>query len=271
MEVFQQPFGPCYSDLKGKTVLVTGGGSGIIGRGISMRLAVEGMHVFMCSRSEQAMVETTDLIHRLGGKASWVLADMSQPDQIANVFTKIKEETDTLDVLVHNAAAIAGGPMSKMEPETWHSIMATNADSAYYLSKYALEMMLPRESGNLIFISTVGVARSHRGLIVYDASKGALEAFTRALAVEVAPQGIRVNAIAPGPIRGKLSAEIPDLVVPFEKFKQPLVPMGRNGTALEIAGPVAFLASVQSSYITGQIITVDGGATSQLTPAGYPI
>jgi NAD(P)-dependent dehydrogenase (short-subunit alcohol dehydrogenase family) len=229
------------------------------------------MHVFMCSRKAEAMSETADLIHRLGGRASWVVADMSEPEQIANVYTRLREETDTLDVLVHNAAVMGGGPMSGTDPQTWHYMMATNADSAYYLSKYALEMMLPRKSGNLIFISTVGVAHSHYNQVSYDASKGALEAFARALAVEVAPNGIRVNVIAPGPIRGRLEADVPDLVVPFDDFKQPLVPMGRNGTALEIAAPVAFLASEQSSYITGQVITVDGGVTSQLVPPGHKI
>jgi len=262
-EVFRSPEGPCYGDLKGKVALVTGGGDGI-GRGISVRLAQEGMHVFLCGRTDEKLRETAGEIEGSGGEATPVVADVSEKGEIDELFSRILQATVGVDVLVHNAALVRGGSLSGTEEEFWHRMYATNVDSAYHLAKSCTETMVPRGEGNLIFVSTIGAVQSHHDMLAYDSSKCAVLGIMRSLALELAPHGIRVNALAPGATMSRVTG--PE--VPMEKMAQPYIPMGRRGTPAEMAAAVAFLASYQSSYITGQTLCVDGGATAQLSPRG---
>jgi len=280
-DVVRNPHGPCFAELRGKVALVTGGGQGI-GRGISRRLAAEAMHVFMCGRTEQALASNAEAIRQAGGRASFAVADVSRESDVAALFSRIREEAGTLDVLVHNAAMTDPATFAATDVAFWHRMFETNTDSCFYLAKQSAELMLPRPEqpakparcgGAMIFVSTIGVARAHRKLFAYDCSKGALEVFVRALAIELAEHGVRVNGIAPGPIavfrrghRTDLHERLYDADVPREILEHPQVPMGRSGTPMEIASVAAFLASEQASYITGQIITVDGGSVAQLTP-----
>lgn len=257
------PQGPCYSDLRGKVALVTGGGSGI-GRGLSLRLAVEGMHVVICGRTEATLTETVALAQATGGAAEAFVADVTEEDRIALLMAHVGERHGRLDVLVHNAALVRGGKLADTDTASWRKMFATNMDSAYYLAKAATPLMAPHHDAALVFISTVGATRAHHGMVAYDSSKGALEAFTRALALELAPEGIRVNGVAPGATKH----DIHETQVAAQALRQPYVPMGRSGTPAEMAAAVAFLASAQASYITGQILCVDGGATAQLSPRG---
>jgi NAD(P)-dependent dehydrogenase (short-subunit alcohol dehydrogenase family) len=278
-ETFRPPQGPCFADLRGKAALVTGGGAGI-SRGITGRLAAEGMDVFLCGRTEAKLQETAERIQQAGGWAVAVVADVSREEDIARLFARIREERQTLDVLVHNAALIDRGTLQKTDAAFWHTMYATNIHSAFYLAKQCAEMMVPRRSGNMIFISTIGATRPHQGMLAYDSSKGALDTFTRSLAIELAPLGIRVNAIAPGAIAGREPRGAPDSPwarhsklafepeINLEDFAQKYVPVGRFGMPAEIAAAVAFLASDQASYITGHVLCVDGGATAQLSPRG---
>ncbi|HEY3378261.1 MAG TPA: SDR family oxidoreductase [Armatimonadota bacterium] len=279
-EIVHPPQGPCFSDLQGKIALVTGGGAGI-GRGMSLRLAAEGMHVYICGRTEETLLETVDMIREQGGLATSVLADVANEDDVARVFTHIRGEQGTFDVLVHNAARVQSGSFEKTNADIWDDVFATNTRSAFTLAKQATELMIPKQSGSIIFISTIGASRGHYNMVAYDSSKGAVDSFTRSLAIELARYRIRVNAIAPGATLGRdmhrKSKEFPwrqrnELVyeeeVPFEAIAQPYIPLGRYGTPAEIAAAVAFLASSQSSYVTGQILNVDGGATAQLSPRG---
>jgi len=275
-QMFRPPQGPCFSDLQGKVALVTGGGSGI-GRGISHRLAAEGMQVFLCGRTEERLAKTAEDIRDSGGRATPVVADISREDQIADLFGRIREESGALDLLVHNAALVRGKTLAETDAPFWRAVFATNIDSAFHLAKQCTEMMIPRASGNLIFISTIGAVRAHYGMVAYDSSKGALNSLTRALALELSSHNIRVNAIAPGAVIGqesRRSAHSPrnvvafDPEIPMEHLRQPHIPLGRRGTPAELGAAVAFLASDQSSYITGQTLCVDGGATVQLSPRG---
>jgi len=256
------PWGPCYSDLRGKTVLVTGGGSGI-GRAISLRMAAEKMRVIMCGRTLSTLEETVGIITERGGQAMVIEADISSEVSVREMFARIRETTPTLDVLAHNAALVKGASFAHTSMEFWRQVLSTNLDSAFYLCKHAVEMMKLQGSGSIILISTIGAVQAHHNMIAYDTSKGGLESFCRALAVELAPDGIRVNCVSPGATLRKyyLNSEIP-----IEEIEQPHVPLGRYGLPAEHAAAVAFLASGQSSYITGTTITVDGGATAQLTP-----
>jgi 3-oxoacyl-[acyl-carrier protein] reductase len=273
------PHGPCFADLRGKAVLVTGGGAGL-GRGISLRLAEEGMHVYLCGRTLSKLEAVADRIRAAGGTATPLVADVGVEADVAAMFARIAAERGALEVLVHNAALNTPSSLARTDTARYREIMATNIDSAYFLTRAYAELMIPRGTGNLIFISTIGAQQAHYKMLIYDTSKGALEAFTRGTALELSAHGIRVNAIAPGAILGRDMSAHPDApwavknlaahedAVPLEMLAQPNIPLGRAGTPAELAAVVAFLASAQSSYITGQVLTVDGGATAQLTPRG---
>jgi 3-oxoacyl-[acyl-carrier protein] reductase len=261
---FRPPVGPCYADLRGKVALVTGGGSGL-GRGICLRLGAEGMTVCLCGRTAATIEETAALIREGGGTAVPVVADVSSAEDVTRLMAAVQEQAGALDLLVHNAALVRGGTLAGTTMDYWRQMFATNMESTYLLARAALELMVPRGAGALIFITTIGAQRAHHGMTAYDSSKGALDAFTRSLALELAPHGIRVNAVAPG----AMARDAHEPEVPARRLEQRLVPLGRRGTPAEIAAAVAFLGSEQASYITGQVLTVDGGATAQLSPRGY--
>jgi 3-oxoacyl-[acyl-carrier protein] reductase len=267
-DVIRPPQGPCYPDLKGKSALVTGGGSGI-GRGICLRLGVEGMRVFLCGRTEKALQETAELVRAGGGEAAHFVADLSQPEQIEALFKRLYGACESLDLLVHNAARKDGGPLQMLDWALWRTFMATNLDRSFLLTKKACETMIPRKSGCIIFISTVGGLRAHYRMVAYDTTKSGIDGFMRAAAIELAQHGIRVNGVAPGPIgtRGVVFKK----EIPANHLANPNVPLGRTGVPAEIAACVAFLASAQAEYIVGQTIYVDGGATTQLHPRGSPV
>jgi len=277
--VFHPPKGPCFTDLKGKVALVTGGGSGI-GRGISLRLAAEGMRLFICAKSMEPVHDAVREIEAAGGEATAVHCDVADSDDIVRLFEFIKTKTDRFDVLVHNAALMAGNrKIVDTDLEFWRQIYATNTESAFVLARESAKIMIPQESGSIVFISTIGAQQAHYNLVPYDSSKGALDSFTRGLAIELAAHNIRVNGVAPGAIPG-LSAHKHGVEpfkrdvlafadeIPLEDFQQKYIPAGRYGTPAEIAAAVAFLASTQASYITGVTLNVDGGATAQLSPKG---
>jgi NAD(P)-dependent dehydrogenase (short-subunit alcohol dehydrogenase family) len=275
-KMFRPPQGPCFRDLQGKVALVTGGGAGI-GRGITHRLAAEGMQVFLCGRTEETLETTAQDIRDNGGRAIPVVADVSREDQVAGLFDRIREESGALDLLVHNAALVSGKALAETDAAFWQDTFAANTHSAFYLAKQCAKMMIPRGSGCLIFISTIGSVRAHQGMVAYDSSKAALNSLTRSLALELAGHNIRVNAVAPGAMIGKQNRRAartqrnavalgPE--IPAELLEQPYVPLGRCGTPAELGAVVAFLASDQSSYITGQILCMDGGATVQISPRG---
>ena len=142
--------------------------------------------------------------------------------------------------------------------------MATNLDSSFLLTKKACETMVPRKSGCIIFISTVGGLRAHYRMVPYDTTKAGIDGFMRATAIELAQHGIRVNGVAPGPIRTR--GPVFKQEIPVSHLANPNVPLGRAGVPAEIAACVAFLASAQAEYIIGQTIYVDGGGTVQLNP-----
>jgi 3-oxoacyl-[acyl-carrier protein] reductase len=254
---------PCYRDLAGKTALVTGGGSGI-GLGISRRLAAEGMRVYLCGRREEVLAQAAEAMRAAGGWAQGVAADVSEEEGVERLMQALCEAGAGLDVLVHNAALVRGGPLAKTDADYWRRMFAANMDSTFHLAKAALGLMTPQGSGSLVFITSIGALRAHHGMIAYDSTKGALNVFVRSLALEVAPQGIRVNGVAPGATHRDAHG---DEIDP-QSLRQPYVPLGRRGTPAEIAAAVVFLASEQASYITGQILCVDGGATAQLSPRG---
>lgn len=253
-----------FPDLAGKTAIVTGASRGI-GCGIAYFLGRQGMKLVLTARSEE---KGRSFARELAGKgidAFWVTADLTVPEQAEMVLDEGVEHFGQVDLLVNNAACLRSAPFLELDAERYKQSFENNVRIIYELSYHTARHMARREKGNIVNISSVGGLRAHRGMSGYDASKGAVDALTRAMAVELAPYGIRVNAVAPGamdaqPMTPQHRARA------RERAKG--IPLGRRGSCEEIGAAVAFLASDAAAYITGQILYVDGGLTTQLTPPG---
>ena len=245
-----------YPDLAGKVAIVTGASRGI-GAGIAKVLGRQGMKLILCARSREAGETVAANLTGAGVTCSWVTADVATPEGVDHVFDETLSRYGGVDVLVNNAANLRSRAFLDLDEEAYHQGFERNVRMAYGLSYRVAHYMAENDKpGCIIHISSVGGLRGHRGLAGYDASKGAINALTRSMAVDLAPHGIRVNAVAPGNTRGQTYHAIDG------------VPLGRAATPEDIGAAVAFLASSSAAYITGQIIYVDGGLTAQLTPPG---
>lgn len=259
---------PRYPELKGKVALVTGSSRGI-GRGIALRLAREGMKIVLHGLDEAELHTTQDEFRQLGCDSISSCTDLGQSDGVDTLFSDVKAHYGTLDLLVNNAASLRRVDFEQNHTELLDYQLAVNIRAPYLCAWQAAEMMRGQTGGNIISMSSVGALQAHWRGLPYDATKGAIDAMTRAMALDLAADNIRVNAIAPGAIlRGK--TENPERLAKLATISK-RIPLGRFGTALEIGSMVAFLASEDASYITGQIMVVDGGITAQISPPGQPI
>src|SRR5215471_8143740 len=186
-----------------------------------------------------------------------IAADVSASRQVDAMFDRVLAEWGTIDVLVNNAGDIyAARHFLESDEAWWDHLLDVNLKGAFLCSHRAARVMVERGRGAIIHMSSGGATRAHRGNVAYDASKGGIEAMTRAMALDLAPYGVRVNAIVPGLIR---TYDISD----EEAARGKVVPMGRLGSADDLAGPTAFLASEDARYITGACLVVDGGVLVQ--------
>ncbi|TDE95108.1 SDR family oxidoreductase [Occultella glacieicola] len=251
----------------GTRVLVTGG-SRNIGRAIVERFAAEGAHVAV---NGVVPGEAEDLAARLveaGHAATAVPADVSDPDQVERMLARVDAELGGIDVLVNNAAVPLLGrvPFLELTLEQWDRQFDVAARGTYLSTHAAARRMGPGAA--VINLSSIGATKAHRSAAAYDASKGAIEAFTRAAALDLAPHGIRVNAIAPGAISNTRFQALDPSVQAREVAP---IPLGHAGTGADVAGVAAFLASADAAYLTGQVITVDGGLGVQARQASAEI
>ena len=242
--------------LSGKTVLITGAGRGI-GRAVAERFAAEGATLFLAVRNlEQGMVLASELQAKHGIGCHALCCDVSDADSVKTLFRELFSHNKTLDVLVNNAGVLDDALIGMVTPVQVERTFASNSFSVLYCSQYAARMMQRAGGGSIINLSSIIGRVGNAGQAVYGGSKAAVIGMTQSLAKELAPQQIRVNAIAPGFIDTDMAHSLPE-----EKFQQRLqsIAMGRIGSADEVANVALFLASGLSSYVTGQVIGVDGG------------
>jgi NAD(P)-dependent dehydrogenase (short-subunit alcohol dehydrogenase family) len=258
---------PRYPEFNGQVAIVTGSSRGI-GKGIGLRLAREGMSVVINGLNPERVAATTAEFQELGLKVLGHPANIGEPDEIQVLFDTVLQKFGRVDLLVNNAANLRRKPFFDVDATLVENQLAANIRGPYTCARHAAEIMRTQGGGNIINISSVGGLRAHWPGLPYDMTKGALDALTRSLGIELAEYGIRVNGIAPGATR---TEKTPTDGNPWMEAAKVRVPLGRLGFALEIGAAVAFLASPEASYITGQTIYVDGGITAQLTPKDSPI
>lgn len=239
-----------------KVALVTGASRGI-GAGIALDLARKGFTVVINYRSDEAAAaKVARQVRELGAEALVICADVADPAQVDAMFAEIDDRYGQLDVLVCNAGVLRDTLLGASVPADFDDIFSVNISGVVNCCRQASKRMVSRRRGAIVNMSSVAATRPGRGQSNYAASKGAVEAFTKALAVELAPRGIRVNAVAPGVIATDMTEEIRNLA-PEELSKRIL--LKRIGSVREVAAVVGFLCSDEASYVTAQVWNVDGG------------
>jgi len=244
------------SGLDGRTALVTGGSRGI-GRAIVERLAADGMDVTFLYAGNTAAADAVVGAARAAGHAVAAdRVDIRDPAACVDAVERVIERRERIDLLVNNAGVIRDNLLVALEPDDVATVLDTNVTGMFNVTRAVAPHMTARRSGRIVNLSSVAATRGGRGQTNYAASKGAIEAFTRALAVELGPRHIRVNAVAPGVIDTEMSKDVRDLAGD-EALKR--IVLRRYGTAADVANAVWFLASDLAAYVTGTVLHVDGG------------
>jgi 3-oxoacyl-[acyl-carrier protein] reductase len=236
-----------FASLQGKTALVTGGSRGI-GRAIALELARAGAAVTVSYRTGEA--EAEEVAHEAGGRAAQ--ADVSDAEEAKQLVA----EAGDLDILVNNAGVTRDGVIARMSDEDWAEVIGTNLGGVFHTCRAAARGMMKRRSGSIVNISSIVGVHGNPGQTNYSASKAGIIGFTKALARELGVRGVRANVVAPGYIDTRLTQVIAD---EMKELMLANTPLGRFGQPEDIAGAVRFLCSDEASFITGEVLLVDGG------------
>lgn len=242
-------------EFDGRVALITGASQGI-GEAIAARLAAEGCSLVLASRREAACAAVAERLaeHEIDTLA--VAMDVGEMASVSAAVDKALERFGQVDFLVNNAGITRDNLLLRLDPEDWDAVLRTDLTGVYNCSKTVLRSMLRRRSGRIVTISSVVGLLGNAGQTAYAAAKAGVFGFTKSLAREVASRNITVNAIAPGYVTTEMTAGLPEDVT--EKLQQE-IPLGRLGEGADVAGAVRFLLSEDASYVTGQVLSVDGG------------
>jgi 3-oxoacyl-[acyl-carrier protein] reductase len=241
--------------LKDKVALLTGASQGI-GRETALALAEAGAKVVAAARTEEKLAALKNEIIAAGGEAIAIKMDVADPDQIKSGFKQTLEKFGRLDILVNNAAITRDGLALRMKQEDWDAVIRTNLTGAHLCIQQALSTMMRARAGRIINIASVVAQMGNAGQANYVAAKAGLVGLTKAIAIEIASRNITVNAVAPGFIATPMTDVLPDKVKDELKNR---IPLGRMGSARDVASAIVFLASDEAGYITGHVLDVNGG------------
>jgi 3-oxoacyl-[acyl-carrier protein] reductase len=243
-------------DLSGKAALVTGGARGI-GRAIVLRLATQGADVAFSYRGNAAAAAATrSEVEALGPRCLAIQGDVKDPDAAEAIVKQTLEAFGKVDILVNNAGITRDDLIMRMSLEAWRDVLETNLFGAFYMTKAVSRPMLKAKAGRIVNITSVSGQAGQTGQANYSSAKAGLIGLTKATARELASRGITANAVAPGFVLTELTQDLPE---PLQEQIKTATPLGRFGTTAEVADAVAFLASDEAGYITGQVLAVDGG------------
>ena len=241
--------------LSGKIAIVTGAGKGI-GREAALAIAAEGATVVAVARTQADLDETVKMIEDNGGSAISLSRDLTDGEQVQSMVDTVIEKYGKIDILVNNAGITRDGLIMKMSEEDFDRVLDTNLKGAFHTIRHASRYFLKQKSGKIINISSVSGVMGNAGQANYSASKAGVIGLTKSVARELASRGITCNAVAPGFIETEMTEAMPEAAREAVK-KQ--IPLQRTGQVSDVAGVAAFLASDLADYITGQVISVDGG------------
>jgi NAD(P)-dependent dehydrogenase (short-subunit alcohol dehydrogenase family) len=247
--------------LQGKVAIITGAATGI-GRATALLFAREGASVVVADINEYDAQRTVADIEDEGADARFVQTDVSQAEDVQALMERAAEEMGGIDVIVNNAGAQRSGAVTEFEESEWDLLMRVNPRSCFLGAKYGVPYLRERGGGSIVNVSSLAGLKGGPGMTAYSASKGAIIAFTRALAEELAPDNIRANSVCPGWIDTPFNEPAIEFMggrAQQEEMVQQTVPLKRQGTPEEIAPGILYLASDASSYVTGQELVIDGG------------